>query len=162
MISSGAGALPLIRGVRQTEECRAYGTRHVATPALVRKVYDRLMRHQRCLGVLASLFCVVVLSPLAAAARAEGEEPTCGAPAPLKEHSEGIPHQWLVVYKKSVTDPGRRTDELTQRYGFATRRRWKTAIKGFSAELPPDTVRQLRCEEGVDFIEQDQKAIIAH
>ena len=70
-------------------------------------------------------------------------------------HADGIPGQWIVVYGGTVADPDLRTTELENKYHFTASQRYSAALKGFVAQLPYEVVETLRCEAGIDFIEQD-------
>jgi peptidase inhibitor I9 len=48
-----------------------------------------------------------------------------------------------------------RATELEQRHGFTATYRYSSAIKGFAARLPANTVAALRCEPDVAYIEED-------
>jgi hypothetical protein len=80
---------------------------------------------------------------------------TCSNPATVKLHVDGIADQWIVVYLDSVSDPDKRTNELVAKYSFVTLARYSAALKGFAAVFSESTLQALRCESGIDFIEQD-------
>ena len=66
-----------------------------------------------------------------------------------------------MVYEQTVGDPEKRTTELVTKYKFVTRYRWKSAIKGFAADLSEEVVEALRCESGIAFIEQNERVGVA-
>jgi len=82
---------------------------------------------------------------------------SCASPAPLHlaPAESRVPDAFIVVYQDGLTDPNARTSELAAKYDFTTRYRWEHALKGFAADLRPATVRALRCEAGVKYIEED-------
>ena len=82
---------------------------------------------------------------------------SCASPAPLHlaPAESRVPDEFIVVYQDAVSDPNARTTELAAKYSFRTRYRWEHALKGFAATLSPTTVRSLRCEAGVKYIEED-------
>ncbi|MEJ6023683.1 S8 family peptidase [Ramlibacter sp. PS4R-6] len=70
--------------------------------------------------------------------------------------SRPIPGRFIVVYKDSVADPVGETDRKVRRTGGRKHHAFSKALKGFSATLSDDAVRQLREDPDVDFVEQDQ------
>ena len=102
-------------------------------------------------------------SPTAAAA--DGGDDTrlalfagsCAKPAPLylAPPESRVPDTFIVVYDDALTGVNSRTSQLATKYGFSTEFRWEHALKGFAATLRPATVRALRCESGVKYIEED-------
>lgn len=119
----------------------------------------RLKRKPRLLGAC----LIVLLAGFAWACHGTTDaDETCSNPAVVKRHADGIAGQWFVVYQNSVSNPDQRTTELASKYGFVTLFRYETAIKGFAAKLPDATVEALRCEAGIDFIEQDGTASLAY
>jgi hypothetical protein len=85
----------------------------------------------------------------------------CASPAPLRlAPGEKLPGSFIIVYDDSLAEVDARTTELADKYGFTTKYRWKTAIKGFSATLQPETVAALLCEEDVLYIEENGLAAV--
>ncbi|HKG93370.1 MAG TPA: protease inhibitor I9 family protein [Gemmatimonadaceae bacterium] len=82
---------------------------------------------------------------------------SCPSPAPLylAPAESRVPDAFIVVYDDALAGVDARTSRLAARYGFTTTFRWEHALKGFAATLPPSTVRALRCEAGVRYIEED-------
>ncbi|WPB73233.1 protease inhibitor I9 family protein [Archangium violaceum] len=80
----------------------------------------------------------------------------CESPAPLLlSPGEKVPDSYIIVFDKALKDPFARIDLLEWKYGFASKSRYKTALKGFSATLNPETVGALRCEPDVNYIEEE-------
>lgn len=89
------------------------------------------------------------------------ETPPCEAPAPLHlvPDEARIPDEYLVRYRDGdVEDPDALTLRLEERYGFRASARFRSLVKGFAALLPPATVAALRCEQGVEFVEEQATA----
>ncbi len=103
---------------------------------------------------LAGMTVGLAASVLCACGTTGGDE-GCTNPARVILHVDGIAGQWIVVYGGSVADAEQRTAELENKYHFTASHRFSAALKGFGAELPSEVVEALRCEEGIDFIEQD-------
>ena len=100
------------------------------------------------IGVTACVLC---------ACGTTGGDEGCANPARLILHENGIPGHWIVVYEGVVADPEQRTTELEIKYNFTASSRYSAALKGFAAQLPDEVVDALRCEAGIDFIEQDAR-----
>jgi aqualysin 1 len=80
----------------------------------------------------------------------------CPAPAPLlAAPRDPVAGSYIVVFKDEVTDSLARTAELERHHGFTATYRYSSALKGFAARLPADTVAALRCEPDVDYLEED-------
>ncbi|WNG57011.1 hypothetical protein F0U59_21290 [Archangium gephyra] len=80
----------------------------------------------------------------------------CESPAPLLlSPGEKVPDSYIIVFDEALEDPFARIDLLEGKYGFASKSRWKVALKGFSAMLSPETVGALRCEPDVNYIEEN-------
>lgn len=71
-----------------------------------------------------------------------------------------IPGQYIVVFKDQVADPDALSGDLGRAHGFSTIYRYKTALKGFLAQLPPAAVEALRHNPNVAYVEQDKAAQI--
>ncbi|WP_257449369.1 protease inhibitor I9 family protein [Archangium lipolyticum] len=84
------------------------------------------------------------------------ESGDCLSPAPFHPTSgDKVPDSYLVIFEEDVPDSLALTQELESRHGFTATHRYKTAVKGFAATLPADTVSALRCEAGVAYVEED-------
>ena len=77
---------------------------------------------------------------------------------PPSKRERRIPNRYIVVFKKSVGNVDRETDELESEdpEGFQSRLRYKKAIKGFTATLSPRQVARLQDRPEVDFITPDR------
>jgi hypothetical protein len=117
--------------VEASSSARSWGTRGLARVII---------------GLAASVLC---------ACGTTGVDEGCTNPARVIPHADGIPGQWIVVYGGSVADPDLRTTELENKYHFTASHRYSAALKGFVAQLPNEVIEALRCEAGIDFIEQD-------
>src|SRR5262245_38394352 len=82
--------------------------------------------------------------------------------APLIEpgpHGQPIRDSYIVVFKDGAIARAQVdgvAGELSSRLGFRTRFRYSHAVRGFSAVLSLNAVRQLRSDPRVAYIEQDQ------
>jgi hypothetical protein len=63
--------------------------------------------------------------------------------------------EYIVVFHSTV-DAEQEAARLAAAYGFHPRYVWAAALEGFSAELTPETVAEIRCEPAVDYVEHDQ------
>ena len=70
-----------------------------------------------------------------------------------------VPDAYVVVFNDAVGDVDREVDAISQQYGIRASFRYRYAIKGFAATMPPAAVEALRNNPNVAYIEQDQ---IAH
>ena len=67
-----------------------------------------------------------------------------------------IPGQYIVVFKKEVTNPRTEADEAVRKVGGKRNHTFSRALKGFSATLSAEAVEKLRGDPKVDYIEQDR------
>lgn len=116
---------------------------------------------------------------LAAACADPGRAPTAptgasadaaplGAKAPAEAAGQLIPGQYIVVFRDRVGDVDAAVDEKMARRAArraakgdraearAARLRYRSALKGFAAELDAEDVAELRADPDVAYVEQDQ------
>src|SRR5512135_3693348 len=95
----------------------------------------------------------------ACGAGAEGSEvlpPACGEPATLVVANDGaIPNRYIVELHADVANPDATIDDLATRHGFVVTTRLPI-VKGFVAELAPETLAAVRCERTVQRVDQDR------
>lgn len=80
-------------------------------------------------------------------------EPACAEPAPLEGTYDPRAPGYIVSFEQG-TDARATADRLAERYGFEVQRVFQS-LPGFSAELTPETVAQIRCEPVVVLVEHD-------
>ncbi|MDY7229361.1 protease inhibitor I9 family protein [Hyalangium rubrum] len=121
------------------------------------------MRHLKRFG-LALASCLVLTacgmgitsSPQETDARLALYVSPCDSPAPLKLHAgEKVPDSYIIVFDEDLDDPFARIEQLERKHGFTASSRWEAALKGFAATLSPETVGSLRCEDDVDYINEN-------
>lgn len=100
--------------------------------------------------VVLILVCVAAGAGLPTASRAQ--RPACPRPAPLAGRPHPAAPGYIVVYHDSV-DALAETARLAGRYGVSPRHLYRTAVRGFSAELEPEVLQALRCEPSVNWVE---------
>lgn len=66
-----------------------------------------------------------------------------------------IPDQYIVVFKRETTEPGKLAAQLAQQHGGKLLRSYGHAIKGFSVRLPARAIAALKQHPLVDWVEQD-------
>ncbi len=71
--------------------------------------------------------------------------------------SAAIPGSYIVVYKDSVSEVGRKTRAREKHLGFDRDHLYRHALKGFSAELTPEQVRELRADPTVAFVSPNER-----
>jgi peptidase inhibitor I9 len=81
--------------------------------------------------------------------------PPCASPAPLFGTPDPRVPGYIVVFHDSV-DGGQETARLAAEYGFEPTHVYRFALQGFSAELQPSVVAEVRCEPTVTLVEHDQ------
>ena len=67
---------------------------------------------------------------------------------------------YIVVFKDAVADVDGEVDQIGQQFSVAADFRYKYALKGFAAKLPPSVVDALRADPNVAYITHDQIARI--
>jgi subtilisin family serine protease len=68
-----------------------------------------------------------------------------------------VPGQYIVVFRDDVADPSLLTDRLLGKVGGTRQFTYKSAIKGFAAQLTPTAVRALELDPNVAYIEPDRE-----
>ncbi len=84
-------------------------------------------------------------------------------PAPLIAAGPGahaVPGSYIVVLEDHAGTTDAIADELTQRHGFWTQQRYRTALHGFAARLTPSALALVRRDPRVAYIEEDQVVTI--
>jgi subtilisin len=90
--------------------------------------------------LLAAGLAAALLAPASAAARGD----------------DTVPGQYIVVFKGSVRDANRATDDQERAHGFRARYRYGRALKGFTARLSAAQVERLQADPQVAFVTQDR------
>jgi hypothetical protein len=106
-------------------------------------------------GGLAAACAVFLGAYLLAVAAAMADERSPGAAAELRRAGV-VPGQYIVVFRNEVHDPIGLARGLARAHGFQARFVYTRALKGFSAQLPPQALAALQRNPRVDFIEPDQ------
>jgi subtilisin family serine protease len=75
--------------------------------------------------------------------------------------SQPIAGRYIVVLKTDVTSPDVEAAAIAQAHSGRVRRVYRSAIKGFSIELPAAAVAALRSRPNVAFVEQDMTVSLA-
>ncbi len=99
------------------------------------------MNFKRALAVLAFVGFVSVTEAAAAAPRAV----------------DAIPGRYVVVYKSSVSQPDRATEQRQREQGFRASLRYDKAVKGFAAKLSSGQVQRLREDPQVAAVVADRR-----
>jgi subtilisin family serine protease len=73
----------------------------------------------------------------------------------MEESSIDVRDRYVVVFKESVRDVDRAVDEMTRGNGATVHFRYRHALKGFNATIPPQAVEALKKNPNVDYIEPD-------
>ncbi len=81
-------------------------------------------------------------------------EPACANPAPLLGHYDPRVPEYIVLFRAGA-DATSTARELAQKYGFQLDSVYEATLSGFSAELTPEVVADLRCELVVESVEHD-------
>jgi hypothetical protein len=74
--------------------------------------------------------------------------PPCDNPAPLLGSPNPAVPRYFVVFHDTI-ETRAEVDRLAAQYGFQPRHVYEYVLNGFSAELPPQTLADLRCEPSV-------------
>lgn len=72
-----------------------------------------------------------------------------------------IPNQYIIVFKKGVTDPEGRASLMSAEHGLGVLQTYSHAIKGFAAIVPPARLARLKADPNVAFVQQDEVVTIA-
>ncbi len=78
------------------------------------------------------------------------------ADASAAREPEVVPGRYVVVYERSVQDPGQATDRRERAQGFRAALRYERAVKGFSARLAPGQVQRLQADPEVAAVVPDR------
>jgi hypothetical protein len=100
-------------------------------------------------GLLTGLACQHPLAP-----SEQLVPPPCSDPAPLLGKFDPRAPGYIVAYHDSV-DAQLETARLATAYGFVPTHVYQFAIRGFSADLAPEVVANMRCEATVRLLEYD-------
>jgi len=85
--------------------------------------------------------------------------PSEQAPAPLLAAGQSqMPDRYIVVFKSSVADVDRTTDDAVRGAGAQVSHRYRTALKGFAAMIPAAALDGIRRNPNVEFVEADAEA----
>jgi hypothetical protein len=102
---------------------------------------------------LVRLAGIVLLGAIAVACRSRDSlAPQCVVPVPLLGQANSAAPGFIVVFHDQV-DAQAETQRLASRYGFTPTHVYTAALTGFSAQLSPALVEQLRCEASVSYVE---------
>lgn len=69
--------------------------------------------------------------------------------------SRPIENQYIVVFKRDVTQPSALAAQLAQQHGGQVMHTYTSALKGFAGRLPDAAITALRNNPNVAFVEQD-------
>ena len=68
-----------------------------------------------------------------------------------------VPGSYIVVYKDSVTSPGKATAQREQQLDFERDYLYRDAVQGFAADLSPRQIGSLASDPRVDFISENRR-----
>jgi len=71
------------------------------------------------------------------------------------ETSIDVEDSYIVVFKDVVDDPDRLVDELVRGNGSVVKFRYRHALKGFAAKIPPQAIEGIRRNPNVAYVEAD-------
>jgi subtilisin family serine protease len=84
-------------------------------------------------------------------------DPSAEAPVASRGRAgDVIPGRYVVVFEKSVQDPGALAQTLASAHGGRIHFTYEHAILGFAADLPAAAVAALEADDRVDFVEPDR------
>jgi len=83
------------------------------------------------------------------------------APLYLARSEKNIKNQYIVVFKNEISDDTYTSQINLAKSGLKVGHVYKHAIKGFSVELEPDQLLQLRKNPSVKYIEGDQEVSVS-
>ena len=82
--------------------------------------------------------------------------PNESAPAPLLAAARNpIPDRYIVVFKSSVGDVDRATDDAVRASGAQVHFRYHTALHGFAATIPAAALDGIRRNPNIEYVEAD-------
>lgn len=99
----------------------------------------------------------LAISSISAIAPAQAQQPA--EPPGQALRPERIPNQYIVVFRDDVQDPRGLARALAAANGFQLRHVYGSALKGFSATMPPGLAQVLAGDPDVVSVEQD---LVAH
>jgi subtilisin family serine protease len=99
-------------------------------------------------GMLAVGACQTVAPPSA---------PEEATPAPLFARSDGAgtPGRYIVVFRSTERDPDGTGEQLLRAHGGQMHFRYRAALRGFAATLPPQALERIRQHPTVAYVEED-------
>jgi subtilisin len=74
------------------------------------------------------------------------------------EAGDPIPGRYIVVFERSVEDPGAQAERFSRRFGLEVLHVYRHALEGFNAEISGEDVDVLRSVPAVDFVTRDRVA----
>ncbi len=83
----------------------------------------------------------------------------CDDPAPLLGAPDPEAPGYIVTFHDGV-DAQQETERLAALYGFRPRHVYRFTLRGFSAELSPESLESLRCEPAVKSVRYDSSVSI--
>jgi subtilisin family serine protease len=81
---------------------------------------------------------------------------SAGAASAAPHKGAVVPDRYIVVFKPGTDGPAKRAQKLTDEHGGRLDHTYTQALKGFSARLSDQAVKQLRSEPAVKSIEPDR------
>lgn len=113
------------------------------------------MKRSPLLLVLALIF-FAACSDQPSGPASDGEK-TLGkaAPVDLTDETVDLKDRYIVVFKESVGNVDELVDQMTRGNGSTVHYRYRHALKGFAATIPPQAVEGLRRNPNVAYIEPD-------
>jgi hypothetical protein len=130
----------------------------IVTARVFQEVYD-MMRPEYLIGrnvrVLALAMALLACTPPTESAEPLVPppvlSPACGSPAPLEGIWSAAAPRYIVVLQDTI-DVRTEVDRLAELYGFEPRHVWEHVLRGFSAELTPEALANLRCEPSISYV----------
>ncbi len=122
------------------------------------------MSKSSVLAILAGIG-LLVLTIASASPPPAHAQPTASQRAPLLgvNAPDAIAGQYIVVFKQNTRERNMRqtTQEMVRDFGGTVLFEYRTALKGFAAQLNKKAVRQLRKNPQVEFIEADKRVTLS-
>ncbi|SEQ79241.1 S8 family peptidase [Lentzea albida] len=106
---------------------------------------------RRAAGIGLVAGTALALSSVSATAAPEGEIRNLGAPNSVKD-------SYIVVLKDFSTTS---TDDLSAKYGAKVKHSYKSALRGFSAQMSESQAKRLAADPAVAYVEQDGEVRIS-